>query len=80
VVPEVHLGLAHVIAGIVDRDGMVVDRGIELDPLFVDVLLEELLDGNDLELSESFRKPFCEPDPGRIVGVPSFGEQKGFAF
>jgi hypothetical protein len=73
VVPKEHLGLAHVIAGIVHGDGVVVDGRIELDPALVDILFKELLDRDNVELSESFRKPICEPDPGRIVGVPSFG-------
>jgi hypothetical protein len=80
VVPKEHLGLAHVVAGIVDGDGVVVDGRIQLDPALVDILFEEFLDGDYFELSESFRKPIFEPDPGCIVCVPSFGEQNGFAF
>ena len=35
-------------------------------------------DADYLEFVVNFRKPIFEPEPGCIVGVPSFGVQDGF--
>jgi hypothetical protein len=71
-IAEGHLGLAHVVAGVVDGDGVVVDGGIQLDAPLIDVFLQELLDADTLEFIEDFGEPIFEPGPGCKVGMPSF--------
>jgi len=44
VVSEGHLGFAHVVAGVVNRDGVMVAGGIQFDASLLDILLEEFLD------------------------------------
>jgi hypothetical protein len=79
IVPESYLGLAHIVAGVMHRDGVVVEGRIELDSALEDILLQELLDADHLELFKRFGKPIFEPGPGCKVCVPSFREQNGFA-
>ena len=76
-VPERPLALAAVVAGIVVGGQMAVDRLIELDsPLFY-ILLEQI--ENAEKLDAFIRIPFLQTKPGRIVGVPSLGQDEVFA-
>ena len=72
------LGLAPVVAGIVHRHGFMVFMLIEFDPAFLDVLLQQVHDADYFEFVVNFGEPIFEPEPGCIVGMPSFGVQDGF--
>ena len=48
-----------------------VDRLIDLDAPFLDVLFEQIV--NAQELDALIGKPILQTKPGRIVGVASFG-------
>ncbi len=69
--------LAAVVAGIMVGRELVVDRLVDLDPAFFDVLFQEIV--NAEELDAFVRIPFLQTKPGRIVGVPSFGQDEVFA-
>jgi hypothetical protein len=48
-----------------------VDGFVQFDSPCFDVLLEEIMDGDDFVFLENFRIPVLQTKPGRIVGVPS---------
>jgi hypothetical protein len=54
-----------------------MDRFIELDSPFLDILFEQIVDAEELDVF--IRKPFLETKPGRKVGVPSFWQDEIFA-
>ena len=54
-----------------------MDRFIDLDSPFLDILFEEIVDAD--ELDAFIRIPFFETKPGRIVGVPSLGQDEVLA-
>jgi hypothetical protein len=50
---------------------VVMDRLVELDAPFLDILFEQIK--NTEELNVFVGIPFLQTKPGRIVSVPSFG-------
>jgi hypothetical protein len=70
-VAEHALALAPVVAGIVVGGEVMVDRLIDLDAPFLDVLFEQIVDAQKLDTL--IGKPILQTKPGRIVGVASFG-------
>jgi hypothetical protein len=49
----------------------VMDRFVDLDPTFLDIILEQVMNAD--ELNALIGKPILQTKPGRIVGVASFG-------
>jgi hypothetical protein len=76
-VAEHPLAFTPVVAGIMIGCQLMVDRLVELDTPFFNVLLQEIVDAE--ELNAFIRIPFLQTKPGRIVGVPSFGQDEIFA-
>jgi len=54
-----------------------MDRFVEFDTPFFDVLFQEIVDAEKLDAF--VRIPFLQTKPGRIVSVPSFGQDEVFA-
>jgi hypothetical protein len=50
---------------------VVVDRLIDLDPPFFDILFQKIVDTEELDVF--IRIPFLQTKPGRIVSMPSLG-------
>jgi hypothetical protein len=48
-----------------------VNRLVDLDPAFFDVLLQQVVNADKLDAF--IGKPFLQTKPGRIVGVASLG-------
>ena len=65
------LALAPVVARIVVGGEVMVDRLVDLDTPFLDVLFEQIVHAQKLDTL--IGKPILQTKPGRIVGVASFG-------
>jgi hypothetical protein len=70
-VAEHALALASVIAWIVVGSQVVVDRLVELDAPFFDILLQQIENAEELNVFVGI--PFLQTKPGRVVSVPSLG-------
>jgi hypothetical protein len=53
------------------RGELVVNGLVDLDAAFVEILLQEIMNAEELDTFVGI--PFLQTKPGRIVGVPSFG-------
>lgn len=69
--------LAGIIARIVIGSQFMVDRFVQLDTAFFDVLLEKIVNAD--KLNAFICIPFLQTKPGRIVSVPSFGQNEVLA-
>jgi hypothetical protein len=70
-VAEHTLTLAAVVARVMIGGQVLMDRLIELDSPFFDVLLQQVKNAQELNVFVGI--PFLQTKPGRIVGVPSLG-------
>jgi hypothetical protein len=73
------LALPAVIAGIVDSRELFMDGFVEFDSSRLNVFFQEIVDRDDFVFLEDFRIPVLQTKPGRIVGVPSLGQEKRLA-
>ena len=55
-----------------------MDRFVYLDASFFNILLEQVVDAD--KLNAFIRIPFLQTKPGRLVSVPSFGQDEVLAF
>jgi hypothetical protein len=78
-VAESLLAFPAVIAGIMDGREFLVDGFIQFDSSRLDVFFQEIVDGNDLVFLEDFGIPSLQTKPGRIIGMPSLGQQERLA-
>jgi hypothetical protein len=69
--PESPFTLPCIVAGIVIRGELMVDGLIDLDTAFVEILLQEIVNAEELDTFIGI--PFLQTKPGRIVGVASLG-------
>jgi hypothetical protein len=65
------LALAAVVARIVEGGQFVMDRLVELDAPFFDIVLKDVVNTDELDIFVGI--PFLQTKPGRIVGVASLG-------
>jgi hypothetical protein len=65
------LALAAVVARIVEGGQFVMDRLVELDAPFFDIVLKDVMNTDELDIFVGI--PFLQTKPGRIVGVASLG-------
>jgi hypothetical protein len=75
-VAESLLALPAVIAGIMHGREFLVNGFIQFDSSRLNVFFEEIVNGDDFVFLENFGVPILQTKPGRIVGVPSLGQEK----
>jgi hypothetical protein len=75
-VSESLLAFPAVIAGIMHGREFFVDGFIEFDSSRLDVFFQEIVNGDDLVFLENFGIPVLQTKPGRVVGVPSLGQEE----
>ncbi len=78
-VAEGLLAFPAVVARVVDGREFFMDGFVKLDSSRLNVFLEEIVDGNDFVFLENFGIPILQTKPGRIVGVPSLGQEERLA-
>ena len=76
--PECFLAFAAVVARVVKGCEFLMPGFVDLDSSCLDVLFQKVVNRDDFVFLENLREPVLQTKPGRIVSVPSLGQQERF--